>query len=147
MRRSVAIAMTLILGTFAISSAAPDESPPAARPTVTNLLLAALAEDFTPDREVLVDLVVAPPNARLDLHWHPGEEFHYYMEGEVEVRIEGEPSIHGTPGTVGHVPFRKRHEAIAGPQGAKVLVFRVHTKGEPMRYVGDEHAPDGTGPR
>lgn len=147
MRRPAAILMTLILGTFATSSAAPDESAPATGPTVTNLLLAALAEDFTPDREVLVDLVEAPPNARLDLHWHPGEEFHYYMEGEVEVRIEGEPSIHGTPGTVGHVPFRKRHEAIAGPQGAKVLVFRVHTKGEPMRYVGDERAPDGAGPR
>src|SRR5678815_2673586 len=48
---------------------------------VTNLLTVALSTEFTPDREVLIDLVEIPPNQKLDWHWHPGEEFHYYLEG------------------------------------------------------------------
>jgi quercetin dioxygenase-like cupin family protein len=94
-----------------------------------------LADDFTPGREVLIDLVQIPPNTSLDRHWHPGEEFHYYLEGEVEIKIDGAPSIIGTPGTVGHVPFKKWHVAVAGAKGAKIVVFRVHTKGEPWRYA------------
>lgn len=102
---------------------------------VTNLILTELSKEFTPDREVRIDMVEIPPNTTLERHWHPGEEFHYYMEGEVEIRIDGESSIIGTPGKIGHVPFMKHHIAIAGSEGAKILVFRVHTKGKPWRYT------------
>jgi len=103
-------------------------------PKVTNLFETELDRQFTPDREVRVDLVELPPGGRLERHWHPGEEFHYYLEGDVEIRIDVDSSIMGKAGKVGHVPFKRLHEAVAGPQGAKVLVFRVHTKGEPWRY-------------
>lgn len=102
---------------------------------VTNLLQTELAKEFTPDREIRIDLVEIPPNTTLEKHWHPGEEFHYYLEGEVEIKIEGESSIIGTPGKVGHVPFKKHHVAIAGSKGAKIIVFRVHEKGKPWRYT------------
>ena len=49
---------------------------------VTNLLTVALSTGFTPDREVLIDVVEIPPNQKLDWHRHPGEEFHYYLEGD-----------------------------------------------------------------
>jgi quercetin dioxygenase-like cupin family protein len=100
-----------------------------------NLLQQPLADEFAPGREVVVSLVEIPPNTTMDRHWHPGEEFHYYLEGEVEIAIDGETSIIGTPGTVGHVPFKKMHTAITGDKGAKILVFRVHTKGKPVRYL------------
>ena len=100
-----------------------------------NLLQQSLADEFTPGREVVVSYVEIPPNTTMDRHWHPGEEFHYYLEGEVEIAIDGETSIIGTPGTVGHVPFKKTHTAIAGEKGAKILVFRVHTEGKPVRYL------------
>ena len=109
---------------------------------VTNLLTAALAMDFTPDREVLIDLVEIPPNQKLDWHWHPGEEFHYYLEGDPVIELGDAPPIIGKPGTVGHVAFRQRHRATAGDQGAKIIVFRVHTKGAPWRYV--DQAEDNT---
>ncbi len=122
---------------------------------VTNLLTTALSGEFTPGREVLIDLVEIPPNGKLDWHWHPGEEFHYYLEGNPVIERVGAPRIAGQPGTVGHVPFRQRHQATAGDQGAKVLVFRVHTQGEPWRYLdetsdqdaatGDGNGPPGTG--
>jgi quercetin dioxygenase-like cupin family protein len=53
----------------------------AAGSKVTNLLREELATDFTPDREVLVDLVEIPSNQELDWHWHPGEEVHCYSKG------------------------------------------------------------------
>lgn len=106
-----------------------------AKSKVTNLLHESLNEKFIPDREVLVDLVEIPPNASLDRHWHPGEEFHYYLEGEPEILIEGKGTTRPSPGTVGHVPFEKVHRAGAGKAGAKILVFRVHTKGKPWRYL------------
>ena len=105
---------------------------------VTNLLKGALSEKFTPGREVLVDLVEIPPNSQLDRHWHPGEEFHYYVEGEPEITIEGQGLSRPALGTVGHVPFESLHRAGAGPAGAKILVFRVHTTGEPWRYLENE---------
>lgn len=106
---------------------------------IENLLLESLAQEFTPDREVRIDLVEFPPDTMLDWHWHPGEEFHYYLEGEVEIQFEGQPSIIGRPGMVGHVPFKVNHRAITHEKGAKVLVFRVHTKGEPWKHDIEEH--------
>lgn len=106
---------------------------------IINLLLESLAVEFTPDREVRIDLVEIPPDTALGWHWHPGEEFHYYLEGEVEIQIEGRPSIIGEPGTVGHVPFKTEHQAVTHEIGAKVLVFRVHTKGEPWKNNDDDH--------
>jgi quercetin dioxygenase-like cupin family protein len=119
-----------------------DASSPAATSNVKTLMQMPLADEFMPGREVLVDLVQIPPNTTLDRHWHPGEEFHYYLEGEVEIKFDGEPSIFGTPGAVGHVPFKKWHMAVAGEKGAKILVFRVHTKGDPFRYVDDDGPTD-----
>lgn len=109
-----------------------------ARSKVTNLLHESLSERFTPGREVLVDLVDIPPDSRLDAHWHPGEEFHYYLEGDPEISIEGRGTTHPALGTVGHVPFETMHRAAAGKAGARILVFRVHTRGEPWRYLEDE---------
>ena len=110
---------------------------------VTNLLTVALSTEFTPEREVLIDLVEIPPNQKLDWHWHPGEEFHYYLEGDPVIERRDAPPIIGKPGTIGHVEFRQRHQATAGPKGAKIIVFRVHTKGEPWRYL--DEAPDRQG--
>ena len=111
-----------------------------AKSKVTNLLHEPLSEKFTPGREVLVDLVEIPPNSQLDRHWHPGEEFHYYLEGDPEITIEGKGVLHPALGTVGHVPFETVHRAAAGKAGAKILVFRVHTTGKPWRYLENEHA-------
>jgi quercetin dioxygenase-like cupin family protein len=110
---------------------------------VTNLLAVALAPAFTPGREILIDLVEIPPNQRLDWHWHPGEEFHYYLEGNAVIERADAPPIIGRPGTVGHVAFKQRHQATAGDEGAKVLVFRVHTQGEPWRYLDETKVPTG----
>lgn len=110
---------------------------------VTNLLNDPLSDAFTPGREVLVDIVELPPHGKLDWHWHPGEEFHYYLEGDAVIELAGLASIAGKPGTVGHVAYRQRHRATAGEKGAKIVVFRVHTKGEPWRYLDETQGGAG----
>jgi quercetin dioxygenase-like cupin family protein len=106
-----------------------------AQSKVTTLLHAPLSDAFAPGRDVLVDLVEIPPNATLDRHWHPGEEFHYYLDGEPEVQLHGKPAARPALGTVGHVPYQAVHRAGAGARGARILVFRVHARGEPWRYL------------
>src|SRR6478672_3298533 len=72
-----------------------------AKSKVTNLLQDSLSEKFSPGREVLVDLVQIPPNSQLDRHWHPGEEFHYYLEGDPEITVQGKGLMRPALGTVG----------------------------------------------
>lgn len=132
---TLAILIVFVLSVGFVGCSSPDRSAPPTDIRLENLLHAPLAEEFTPGREVVVSYVELPPDTTLERHWHPGEEFHYYLEGEVEIVIDGEPSIFGTPGTVGQVPFRKTHTAITGDRGATILVFRVHTAGKPVRYL------------
>ena len=131
---ALSIAACLIATFFAGASFGASQ----AKSKVTNLLHEALSDEFTPGREILVDLVEIPANTSLDRHWHPGEEFHYYLEGTPQVQVDGGEVRQPALGTVGHVPFKAPHRAGAGDGGAKILVFRVHTKGEPWRYLEDD---------
>lgn len=108
---------------------------PFAGAKVQSLIRQELATEFTPDREVLVDVIEMPPHTTLERHWHPGEEFHYCLEGEVQLLVEGAEPVLETPGKASHVPFKALHTASTGEKGARVVVFRVHKKGEPMRYL------------
>lgn len=133
----------IVLMTLGLSGCqAPRTSRPPTELTLKDLLRMPLVDEFIRDREIVVSYVEIPPNTTMDRHWHPGEEFHYYLEGRVTIVIDGERSIIGTPGTVGHVPFKKMHTAITGNQGARILVFRVHTAGMPVRYLETGGAAD-----
>jgi quercetin dioxygenase-like cupin family protein len=131
------IGIVLVAAGALLGGTTPDAAAPPTKANVQNLLQQVLDPEFVAGREVLVDFVEIPPNGVLERHWHTGEEFHYYLEGDARIEIEGQPPIEGKPGTVGHVPFKAKHRAMAGPQGAKVLVFRVHTQGQPWRYPAE----------
>ena len=124
-----------ILGAGLCGCATAPVGRPPAEMRLENVRIEALASEFTPDREVVVSYVEIPPNTTMERHWHPGEEFHYYLEGKVTIEIDGQESFIGTPGTVGHIPYKAMHTAITGPEGARAVVFRVHTAGEPVRYL------------
>jgi quercetin dioxygenase-like cupin family protein len=137
MKRRIVATGVSMFAAGALAGAALPALSDSARSKVTNLFTAPLATAFTPGREVLIDVVEIPPNQKLDWHWHPGEEFHYYLEGEPVIELEDAPPIIGKPGRVGHVEFRQRHQATTGAQGARIIVFRVHTKGEPWRHLDE----------
>ena len=90
----------ILLGTLAgagLLGCAAGESDAPAEIRLENVRTQALASEFTPDREVVVSYVELPPNTTLERHWHPGEEFHYYLEGKVTIEIDGHEPIMGTP--------------------------------------------------
>ena len=139
--RTTCCLLLLLAGIPACTSTV-DTSDPPMDIVLDNLVRMPLADEFTPEREVVISYVEIPPNTTMDWHWHPGEEFHYYLEGKVTIAIDDHEEIHGTPGTVGHVPYRARHTAITGDEGAKAIVFRIHTEGEPVRYLDSGAAAD-----
>ncbi|MGH9456698.1 MAG: cupin domain-containing protein [Thermoanaerobaculia bacterium] len=135
MRNFTFLFLILLLPLVVLAHSSSSEAPAdPAEVRMENLFQQALAEDFTPGREVVVSHVEIPPHTTLQRHWHPGEEFIYLRDGEVEITIDGQSAMLDTPGEVAHVPFRKLHTAITHDRGARVVVFRVHTTGEPVRY-------------
>lgn len=132
----------LVLGTVTLLGCATTAPTPPAETTILNLLGQHLDDRFASGKEVVVSYLEFPPHAALPRHWHPGEEFIYFLDGDAEIRIDGSEPIIGRPGRVAHVPYQRLHSAVAGVNGVKLVVFRVHTRGEPARYLeGGASAP------
>lgn len=85
--------------------------------------------------EVVVSRVSVPPQSSLPMHWHPGEEFAYILDGALILHQEGEDDIKYCQGEVGVVPFKKVHTIETKEEGVTVLVFRVHEQGQPERVL------------
>ncbi|MEZ4647534.1 MAG: cupin domain-containing protein [Candidatus Eisenbacteria bacterium] len=120
-------------------AAAASASPAAATPrpglSLENLLRAEL--EGVEGTEVIVSRVTLPPNSSLPKHWHPGEEFAYVLEGSCILWQDGKEDIVTRAGDVAKVPLQQVHTAITTDEGAVVLVFRVHEKGQPERVLID----------
>jgi quercetin dioxygenase-like cupin family protein len=91
------------------------------------------------DLEVVTSLVELPPSFQLPTHRHPGEEFAFVIDGAIyywEHGTDGE--CHMPAGSLAKVPLGAVHTVRTGEdQGAKLLVFRVHTPGAPERELVD----------
>ena len=97
----------------------------------------ALAEEIAPGREVVISSVESPPNMTGKWHWHPSETFHYYLAGRVEIEFRDGSTMVGVPGRVNHVPYGAWHRATTGEEGVRLIIFRVHQTGEPVRHLED----------
>ncbi len=100
-----------------------------------NLLASQLAG--ANDTEVVVSRVSVPPRTSLPMHWHPGEEFAYVLEGALILHQQDEDDVKYSQGEAGIVPFKKIHTIETEEEGVTVLVFRVHERGQPERVLVD----------
>jgi len=91
----------------------------------------ALAENV----EVITSYVEVPPNTTLPMHFHPGEEFAYVLEGSGTMILEGQENKGIKVGEAGMVPFKSHHTFTSSDEGIKLIVFRVHEKGQPERVL------------
>ena len=98
---------------------------------IVNLMTSQL--ELVEGTEVVVSYVEIPANTTLPKHWHPGEEFVYVLAGSEILWQKEKPDVHLKKGDVFKVPLRQIHTAITGEEGATILVFRVHEKGQPVR--------------
>ncbi|MGI9624128.1 MAG: cupin domain-containing protein [Acidimicrobiales bacterium] len=96
----------------------------------------------TAELEVVTSYVELPPSFQLPTHRHPGEEFAYVIEGGIHYWEQGEDGERHMPaGTFGKVPLNAVHSIRTDEtQGAKLVVFRVHTPGAPERELVDMDA-------
>jgi quercetin dioxygenase-like cupin family protein len=89
--------------------------------------------DVWEDGEIIVSYVEAPAGYELKKHYHPGEEFGYVIEGSGTVWFKDMPEIIVNKGEIVKIPLEAVHTMIPGPDGIKILVFRIHKEGEPLR--------------
>ena len=87
--------------------------------------------------EVIVSKVTLAPDTTLPKHWHPGEEFAYVLSGSLTLWQKGKDDVVLMAGDVEKVPLKQIHTAISGPEGASLLVFRVHEQGQPERVPAE----------
>ncbi|MDH5179018.1 MAG: cupin domain-containing protein [Gammaproteobacteria bacterium] len=89
------------------------------------------------DTEVVVSHVSVPPQTSLPMHWHPGEEFAYVLDGSCVLHQEGEEDLTFRKDDVGVVPFKKVHTIETLDEAVTMVVFRVHETGQPERILVD----------
>jgi quercetin dioxygenase-like cupin family protein len=85
--------------------------------------------------EVVVSHIEIPADTTLPKHWHPGEEFAYVLGGSFVLWQKDKSDTHLKKGDVFKVPLEQIHTVKTGKEGAKVLIFRVHKSGEPVRVI------------
>ena len=73
------------------------------------------------------------PGVATGRHTHSGEELTYILEGQIELRIEGQPPRTVKAGETFFVPAGLVHEGVnTGGGKAKVLATYIVEKGQPL---------------
>ena len=88
-------------------------------------------------KEVIVNRVSFPPHTELPWHWHPGEEIFYVMSGAVTLKRRGLPDVAAQPGEAHSIAPKMIHTGHTAGEGVELVIFRIHTVGEPERYLVD----------
>ena len=136
MSRSTATFLVLMaLAGFYSTAGQAAEPSQTASAQAENLLRESIAG--VEGKEVIVSRVSFPPHTELPWHWHPGEEFFYVIEGSVTLKRRGEPDSPATQGDAQKIAPQIIHTGSTGEQGAELVIFRMHAKGEPERYLVD----------
>lgn len=107
--------------------------PPGLSPGSNEMLRTVLANH--PDIEVIVSDVIIPPGSQVPRHFHPGEEVVYVIEGSAVHVEEGKPDRVLSAGEAMVIAPEAIHAPIGGPEGARAIVFRIHTPGRPERIL------------
>ena len=86
-----------------------------------------------PGREVVQARVELAPGPSSSMHWHPGEEIVYVLEGTLEYQVEGMPPVTLRAGEVLFIPARTVHAARnVGDVPAAELATYIVEIGQPL---------------
>ena len=84
-------------------------------------------------QEAIVAVLEVTSEISFPKHYHPGTELGYVLEGSLVLDIEGQPPVTLKAGQFYHVPYRKVHSGQITGVPARLLIIRIHTKGQPIR--------------
>ena len=127
------LCLSLVMSAFLPGSVRADE-PAAAASLVAESLLRDTIQGVE-GKEIIVSRVSFPPHTQLTWHWHPGEEVFYVIEGSVTLKRRGQPDVFSTAGDAQKIAPEVVHTGETGEVGAELVIFRVHTAGEPERHL------------
>ena len=86
-----------------------------------------------PNKVVVQARAEFDPGVAAGRHTHPGEEMGYILEGQLELKIDGQPPRIVKTGEVFFVPAGLVHDGINNSTGkTKVLATYVVEKGKPV---------------
>ena len=86
-----------------------------------------------PEGYVTITVAIeVPPGGSAGPHTHPGIETGYVLEGELELVIEGKPTVVVKAGESYQIPAGVVHDAKAGDKPFKVLAIYVVDKSKPL---------------
>jgi quercetin dioxygenase-like cupin family protein len=89
--------------------------------------------DFPPSYTTISAIFEIAPGNCAGRHTHPGVETSYLLEGEVVLRVAGQPDQKIKAGDSFHIPPGVPHDACAAPgPGVKGLGTFVVEKGKPL---------------
>lgn len=86
-----------------------------------------------PGREMVQVETLIPAGVESGWHIHPGEEVGYIVEGQVEMRVQGRPTVVLKPGEGFLIPPRTPHNAKdLGPATGRMLSTYLVETGQPI---------------
>lgn len=134
--RNFALAATSAIAIALVAASAPKAQQPA--PPITqgasNIKRTPVQKFDVPgsNHETVIAIAEIVANAAVGRHTHPGIESAYVLEGDIVMKIDGQPDKPLKAGDSWQVPPGAIHDGVAGAKGAKVIVTYVVEKGKPL---------------
>jgi quercetin dioxygenase-like cupin family protein len=88
--------------------------------------------DYPDGYSVVTAIAEVPAGGAAGRHTHPGIETGYVLEGELELVIDGKPTVVVKAGESYQIPAGVVHDAKAGDKPFKVLAIYVVDKSKPL---------------
>ncbi len=86
-----------------------------------------------PEKVVVQAVAEFEPGVAAGRHTHPGEEMGYVLEGQIEIKIDGQPPKMIQAGQTFFIPNGLVHDGVNASSGKlKVLATYVVEKGKPV---------------
>ena len=122
------------MGSVSMTTAQDKAAPPAITQGATNFKRTPLQKFDVPgsNMETVVAIAEIIPNVDFCRHTHPGVESAYLLEGDLVLKLDGQPDKAMKPGDSWQVPVGVIHDVKTGAKGAKLLVTHVVEKGKPL---------------
>ncbi|WP_210264986.1 cupin domain-containing protein [Bradyrhizobium archetypum] len=145
---ALALAMALSAGTASAHDVAvtgsTDKTVTAPRDDLAGKLTRRVIQrspSSVPGREIVQVETEIPPGVESGWHVHPGEEVGYIIAGNVEMKIEGRPTVILRAGDGFLIPPRTPHNARdVGPETGRMLSTYIVEPGQPLATFVEQHA-------
>lgn len=98
------------------------------------------APSSIPGREIVQVETEIPAGVESGWHVHPGEEVGYIIAGEVEMKVQGRPTVILRAGDGFLIPPRTPHNARdLGPETGRMLSTYIVEQGQPLASFVGQH--------